>query len=198
MADNQYVSKVVFGSQTLIDLTGDTVTADKLLKGITAHGKDGAPVEGTCEFDVNSQDATAAVGEILVGKTAYARGVKLEGTMPNNEAIEETISDKDEVVTVPQGYHDGSGTVKLDPVEAAKLTPENIREGIEILGVEGTMTGTEDVKAQQRTVTPSTQQQVILPEESYNYLSQVTVEAIPYSESDNAAGGKTVTIGSAG
>lgn len=35
------VNKVVYGGKTLIDLTGDTVTTDKLLKGITAHGKDG-------------------------------------------------------------------------------------------------------------------------------------------------------------
>lgn len=198
MADSRYISKVVFGNKTLVDLTGDTVTADKLLRGTTAHGKDGAPIQGTCDFDVNSQDATASVSEILVGKTAYARGTQLVGTMPNNEGIEETISDKDDVVNIPQGYHDGSGTVKLDPTELAKLTPENIRQGVEILGVEGGMTGEEDVKAQSRTVTPSTQQQVILPEESYNYLSQVTVEAIPYVESENSAGGLTVTIGTAG
>ena len=73
------INKVVYGSQVLIDLTGDTVTADKLLSGFTAHGKDGSPIEGTCTFDVDSQDATAAVAEILVGKTAYARGALLTG-----------------------------------------------------------------------------------------------------------------------
>lgn len=193
--EQKYVSKVVYGNKTLIDLTGDTVTADKLLTGYTAHGKDGAPVTGTCDFDVNSQDGTAAVSEILTGKTAYARGVKLTGTMPNNEAIDEVISNKDDVVTIAQGYHDGSGKVKLDPTEVAKLDPENIREGVEIFGVTGTMTGTEDVTAQARSVTPSSSEQIILPEEGYNYLSQVTVAAIPYVESDNAAGGITVTIG---
>lgn len=195
MADNQYVSKVVYGGETLIDLTGDTITAEKLLTGFTAHDKSGAPIEGNCAFDVDSTDATATVDEILIGKTAYARGALLTGTMANNEGIDETISSKDDVVTIPQGYHDGSGTVKLDETELAKLEPDNIREGVEILGVTGTMSGTEDVKAQARTVTPSKVQQVILPEETYNYLSQVTVEAIPYTESDNSAGGKTVTIG---
>lgn len=48
------VSKVVYGGKTLIDLTGDTVTEDKLLKGATAHGKDGEPVTGACTFDVDS------------------------------------------------------------------------------------------------------------------------------------------------
>ena len=41
------VSKVNYGSTTLIDLTGDTVTADKLLAGYTAHGADGEPITGT-------------------------------------------------------------------------------------------------------------------------------------------------------
>ena len=40
------INKVVYGDQVLIDLTGDTVTADKLLSGFTAHGKDGSPIEG--------------------------------------------------------------------------------------------------------------------------------------------------------
>lgn len=80
------VSKVVYGGKTLIDLTGDTVTGDKLLKGATAHGKDGEVVTGVCTFDVDSNDATVAVAEVLKGKTAYARGQKLVGTMPNNGA----------------------------------------------------------------------------------------------------------------
>lgn len=85
------VNKVVYGGKTLIDLTGDTVTTDKLLKGITAHGKDGEVVTGACTFDVDSNDATAAVAEILKGKTAYARGAKLAGTMPNNGAVTGSI-----------------------------------------------------------------------------------------------------------
>jgi hypothetical protein len=115
--------------------------------------------------------------------------------MPNNEAVTGKIATKDGVYTVPQGYHDGSGTVTIDATEQEKLIPANIREGVTVLGVEGTMSGTEDAKPQARTATPSTLEQVILPEEGYNYLSQVTVLAIPYSESANSAGGTTVTIG---
>ena len=86
------ISKVVYGAQTLIDLTADTITADKILTGYTAHGKDGEQISGTCAFDVNSQDATAQVAELLTGKTAYARGAKLTGTMPNNGGVTGTIS----------------------------------------------------------------------------------------------------------
>ena len=189
------VSKVIYGGTTLIDLTTDTVTADKLLTGITAHGKDGELIEGACDFDANTQDATASASEILTGKTAYNKGVKITGTMKNNGSVKGKITTKAGKYTVPQGYHDGSGTVDIDSTEQAKLIPANIREGVTILGVQGEMTGTEDARPQSKTVTPSTSQQTILPDEGYNYLSQVVVNAIPYSESDNSAGGKTVTIG---
>lgn len=90
------INKVIYGGETLIDLTGDTVTADKILSGFTAHDKGGSPITGTCEYDVDSSDATAAVAEILQGKTAYVRGQKLTGTMKNNGAVTGTISSKDE------------------------------------------------------------------------------------------------------
>lgn len=189
------INKVVYGGKTLIDLTGDTVTADKVLEGFTTHDKSGASITGTCTFDVNSGDATVSVAEMLTGKTAYARGTKLTGTMPNNGAVTGKISTKDGAYTIPQGYHDGSGTVGISETEKEKLIPTNIREGINILGVDGQMSGSEGMKPQSKTITPSSAQQTILPDEGYNCLSQVVVEKIPYVESENSAGGLTVTIG---
>ena len=189
------ISKVVYGGKILIDLTGDTVTADKLLDGFTAHGKDGEPITGACDFDVNSGDGTAAVAEILNGKTAYARGTKLTGTMKNNGAVAGTISTKADKYTIPQGYHDGSGYVQIDSIKQEKIISSNIREGVDILGVTGTMSGSENMKPQSKNVTPTTSEQTILPDDGYNCLSQVKVNAIPYVESDNSAGGITVTIG---
>lgn len=189
------INKVVYGGKTLIDLTGDTVTADKVLEGFTTHDKSGASITGTCTFDVNSGDATVAVAEMLTGKTAYARGTKLTGTMPNNGAVTGEISTKDGAYTIPQGYHDGAGKVSIDATEQAKIIAQNIREGVTILGVKGSMSGSEGVKAQSKTVSPSTALQTVLPDEGYTHLSQVTVKAIPYVESENSAGGKTVTIG---
>lgn len=46
---NEYANKIVINGQTRIDLTGDTVTADKLMQGITAHDRSGAPITGTHE-----------------------------------------------------------------------------------------------------------------------------------------------------
>lgn len=195
MATNTYNSKVIFNGEVLMDLTGDTVTAASLLKGITAHGKDGAPVTGTCDWDAATGDATAAAAEILTGKTAYVKGKKVTGTMPNRGAVSGKISTKAGAYTVPQGYHDGSGKVTIDSTEQAKLIPTNIREGVTVLGVEGTMSGSENMKPQSKSVTPKASAQTVLPDEDYNCLSQVEVAAIPYAVSDNTSGGKTVTIG---
>ena len=188
------ISKVVYGGTTLIDLTADTITADKLLTGVTAHGKDGEPITGSCTFDVNSQDATAQVAEILTGKTAYARGTKLTGTMPNNGGVTGTINTVAGEYTIAQGYHDGSGKVSIDPTEQAKIIAANIKQGVQILGVTGTLEPSSDVTVQSKTATPTTSKQTILPDPDYDYLSQVIIAAIPYSESPNSAGGITVTI----
>ena len=188
------ISKIIYGGDVLLDLTADTVTAEHLIKGYTAHGADGELITGTNDWDSNTQDATAADAEILLGKTAYVKGTKKTGTMPNNGAVAGVIALAAGAYSVPQGYHDGSGKVSIDAAEQAKLIPENIREGVSVLGVTGTMTGAESVTSQAREVTPATAEQVILPEPGYNYLSQVTVKAIPYVESENSAGGKTVTI----
>lgn len=191
------ISKVVYGGKTLIDLTADTVTADKILSTYTAHDKSGAPIVGTCTFNADTSDATAAGAEILSGKTAYVNGVKITGEMKNNGAVSGVISRKADSYTVPIGYHDGAGKVAISSTEQAKIIATNIRAGVSILGVTGTMSSTESAKAQAKTVTPTTAQQTVLPDSSqgFNYLSQVTVNAIPYNESDNAQGGKTVTIG---
>lgn len=100
------VSKVVFGGNTLIDLTGDTVYPDMLAKGITAHDMSGRLITGT---------------------------------MPNIGSITGIISTLDSPYTVQKGYHDGSGKVWIDSNEQDKIVSDNIRSGVTILGVEGTM-----------------------------------------------------------
>lgn len=193
---NQYVSKVALSNgTTLIDLTSDTIVASHVLSGDTFHDKSGAPLEGTCTYDSDTSEDTATAAEILSSKTAHARGTALTGSMPNRGSVTGTISTKAQEYTIQQGYHDGTGKVSIATAEQAKLIATNIREGVTILGVEGTMSGSEDEKPQAKSVTPTWAQQQILPDSQYTCLSQVTVAAIPIAYSDNSAGGQTVTIG---
>lgn len=195
---NEYVNKVVYGSETLIDLTGDTAVASDVLSGKKFHLKSGAQATGTCTYDANTQDATAGAAEILTTKTAYVAGNKITGTMPNRGAQTGTISSKTQSITIQQGYHDGSGSVSIASAEQAKIIATNIRQGVTILGVEGSMSGTEDMDIEPaKTVTPSTVAQTILPSEGYDGMAQVNVEAIPVTRTDNAQGGVTVSIAAA-
>lgn len=59
------VSKVEFGGGTLIDLTADTVTAETLMSGYTAHGANGEKVEGTLEvqnYYTGASEPSASLG----------------------------------------------------------------------------------------------------------------------------------------
>ena len=191
---NQYVNKVVQGETTLIDLTADTITAADLAYGKTAHDRSGAPITGQSTKDSDTSDATATTGEILNGKTAYVAGAKVTGSMPNIGQQTGTISTKAGTVTISQGYHDGSGSVAISSTEQNKIIAENIKDGVVLLGVTGSYTG-EGVTAQAKNATPTFSSQTILPDSGYDYLSQVTVAAIPVTRTDNAQGGVTVTIG---
>lgn len=186
-------NKIIYGGNVLVDITGDTATAAQILDGYTAHINTGEQVEGTCTYDSDTSDATATVAEILNTKTAYVNGSKLTGTMPNRGAATGTISTKAGSYTIQNGYHDGSGTVSISSTEQAKIIAGNIKSGVVILGVTGDYSG-EGATAQAKIATPSTSQQVILPDSGYDYLSQVTVNAIPYVETANTHG-TTVTIG---
>ena len=189
-----YINKLVVGNEVKFDLTGDTVAPNTLLTGTTAHDKTGAQITGTCTYDSDTSDATVAVAEILKDKTAYARGAKIVGTMPNNGAKDYTISNLNDQ-TISLGFYDGSGKISIDSAEKAKIIPANIKNGVSILGVQGTMTGQEDLNIQSKTITPTFTAQTILPDSGYDYLSQVVVSAIPMTESENTAGGLTLTIG---
>lgn len=191
---NQYINKVVYGGNTLLDVSTDTAVASDVASGKYFHLKTGERVAGTNTYDADTSDANASASEILNGQTAYVNGNKLTGSMPNNGSNNVTVTSK-AGTTIPIGYYDGSGKAVIDSTSAANLVANNVRQGVEILGVTGTMSGSEDIHAQSKTVTPATTQQTVTPDSpTYNYLTSVTVNAIPYVEADNAAGGRTVTI----
>lgn len=192
-----YPNKVVNGEtgNVIIDLSSDTlISPTQLADGVVAHDRSGATITGTNTYDADTSDANATASQVLTGATAYVKGAKVTGTMTNNGAVSGSISAKAEQYTVPAGYHDGSGKVQIATTEQAKIIAGNIKQGVTILGVEGTYSG-EGVNLQSKSVTSSFTAQTVTADAGYDALSQVTVAAMPYSEVENSAGGLTVTIG---
>ena len=184
------INKVIYGGNTLIDITDTTAQAAQVLDNYYFYGRDGVKYEGTCTYNADTSDATASADEILYGETAYVNGNKLTGSMPNRGAVTATISSLSPY-TIQNGYHDGSGTVT---VNSTNISAGNIKAGVTILGVEGTYSGEAISVESNKNVTPTTSSQVITPSSGYDYLAQVTVAAIPYTETANTYG-ITVTIG---
>lgn len=101
----------------------------------------------------------------------------------DNGAVSGNISAAAEQYSVPAGYHNGTGKVQIASTEQAKIIASNIKSGVTILGVAGSYAG-EGVDLQEKTVTPTKAQQNITPDEGYDGLSKVTVEAIPANYAD--------------
>lgn len=188
------INKIIYGGNVLIDLTGDTVTATDLAYGIKAHDNSGSQITGISTKDSDTTDADAAAAEILLNKTAYVNKNKIVGTMPNRGQVTGVISTKDGSYTIQNGYHDGSGTVEISSTEQAKIIAGNIKSGVSILGVTGSYAGEAISVESNKNITPSVNSQIVMPSEGYDYLAQVTVAAIPYTETPNTYG-ITVTIG---
>lgn len=192
-------NKVVFGNQTLMDISGDSVEAQYLLDGYTAHDKNGELVTGTCKYDANtsSGDANATKDTILIDTAAYVNGKLVEGQMPNKGSQTLYISNINEPANIERGYHDGGGTVGIDPNEKTKLRPEYIKSGQTILGVTGTMTGQEDIDVDKLEITPTIKGTTYTAASmNLDYFTEVVVADIPVTTSPTVGTtGTTVTIG---
>ena len=127
------VNKVVLGDQTLIDLTADSVTPDKLFKGITAHNMKGESIVGTMEGGSTPSEPTDNTAVIfadydgnlidtwtkdeVASKTALPTppahsGLVFEGW---NWTLEDIQTDTTgQVITVGPYYHTESGLTEID------------------------------------------------------------------------------------
>ena len=66
------INKVQYGNTTLIDLTSDTVTADKLMQGYTAHDRTGALITGLIMDGDNLGYGLSVVGSAIVGSSVVS------------------------------------------------------------------------------------------------------------------------------
>ena len=146
----------------------ENIKAENIKSGVEILG-----VTGTLEGGIDTSDATATVKDILAGKTAYVDGEKLEGTMANNGDL--IITPNTDEQEHSAGYYN---SVQVRPVTSSvdtNIKAENIKSGISILGVSGSVI---ELNGHELEVTPSTEQKVIEPEENYNAITRVTVKAV--------------------
>ena len=112
------------------DISKDaTAAVGDVEKGKTFYAG-GQKRTGTLELTGN-----AGTGDVLSGKTFYNTALKTKrtGTMPNRGAVVITPNTSNQ--TIQAGYHNGQGYVKGD----ANLVAANIKNGVSIFGVVGSM-----------------------------------------------------------
>ena len=121
------VNKVVINDNTVLDLTGDTVTPSDLVEGVTAHDATGMQITGTrpATSGTDTSDATATAGDIAKGRTAYVQGKKVTGKLTEYLAGE-TLSyytSGDEEITIKRDSDDIS--IKIHCFDDDKIMRHN-------------------------------------------------------------------------
>lgn len=92
--------------------------------------------EGSAVF-YDTSGATASSGDILNGKSVFLGSGSVIGTMTDNGAVSGSIAKADGAYTIPAGFHNGSGSVRISKEEQAKLVSGNIKSGVTVLGISG-------------------------------------------------------------
>ena len=139
------VNKVEVNGAAALDLTGDTVTAAMLKKGITAHDKSGAQITGTLDVPASVAQATPTISVsssgLITASATQSAGVVSAGTksatkqLTTQGAKTVTPSTSNQTAVASGRYTTGAVTVKGD----ANLKAENIKKGTSIFGVTGTL-----------------------------------------------------------
>lgn len=149
------------------------IKAANIKQGITILGVTGTVVE--LNGETRTEELTNSAGTTYTPSTGKNAITSIKVT-PKLQAITITPSTTAQTKTVPTGYA-GYGTITVSAVTSsidADIKAENIKKGVDILGVVGTL----DFTTEEKTVTPSTSQQVITPSTGINGISKVTVKAV--------------------
>ena len=139
----------------------------------------------------NFGDATAA--DVIKGKTFTSEnGLKITGTYeptttePTLQAKSVTPTASEQTVTPDRGY---DGISQVTVAGDANLTPENIKEGISIFGITGTLAAAaSDNNTEAYAIDPTN------PVVSFKTSGTIKVFGYGYSTSSSGWGGSTTTV----
>ncbi len=122
----------------------NAVSSD-IISGKTAYVK-GNKITGTLKAGVNTDDATASASDIISGKTAYVKGKKITGNIENrsgDQYINVSPSVSGSYLFTPM-INNGNYNNTRFYFNKGNLSPENIKQGVNIFGVTGTLPSTSD------------------------------------------------------
>ncbi len=118
------VNKVIYDGATLVDLTGDTVTADNLAAGVKATGADGKPIVGLLpKVTIDSQLSDSSTNPVQ-NKVVYGLGQKFFNQLSALASVARTGSYSDltgtpgNATTSAAGLMSAADKAKLDKVDA--------------------------------------------------------------------------------
>lgn len=148
-------------------------------------------VGGTYDTETTNP-ITAAL--VLANKIGFVNGAKITGTMTDRGAYTPVITTKAQSISIPSGYHNGSGTVTIDSTEQGKIVAGNIKNGTTILGVTGTYVGTVAENALTVTVTNSNYLYSGTGARSDNLMAILINLKVP-TQSSASASNRTTSVG---
>lgn len=176
----------VTGSAEVLDGEQITITPTTSQQVITPSGNHNGITEATVSAVTSAIDSNIQAGNIKSGVSIL--GVNGNVVEANETTLNVTPTTSAQQIT-PTGAYTGYDEVNVSAVTSsidANITAENIKSGVSILGVNGSVV---ERNATFLTITPLTVQQTTRPTSPYNAFEWVTVEAVDASIDANIVAG---------